>query len=185
MLRFDILMQYIGTEGPAPRSARGADRRGASAVFRRLVLRLGHKTLFGAVVRHFGARFDRVIYRATRGRFSPTATVAPVLLLTTTGRRTGRARTTPVMYIRAGENYVVSSEDVGQRRPAAWPLNLGANAAATVQLGGVKINCRARRLSDAEADIYWPRLLEIWPAHETYRQRSGTRHTFLLEPAAP
>jgi deazaflavin-dependent oxidoreductase (nitroreductase family) len=175
-------MQYIGAEATERQSARDTHRKGPLRAFRRLVLRLGHNRLFGVFVRRFGARFDRAIYRATRGKFSPTGTVAPVLLLTTTGRRTGRARTTPVMYIRDGENYVISSEDVGQSQPAAWPLNLDAHGAATVQVGSSAINCRARRLSDAEADIYWSGLLEIWPAHETYRQRSGTRHTFLLEP---
>jgi deazaflavin-dependent oxidoreductase (nitroreductase family) len=175
-------VEYIDSEVTAWQSARNSHRRGPLGAFRRFVLRLGHHPLFGAFVRRFGARFDRAMYRATGGRFSPTGTVAPVLLLTTMGRRTGRERTTPVMYIRDGENYVISSEDVGQSQPAAWPLNLDANATATVQLGGSKMNCRARRLSDAEADIYWPRLLEVWPAHETYRQRSGTRHTFRLEP---
>ena len=42
--------------------------------------------------------------------------------------------------------------------------------------------CRARLLDDEEADRYWPRLVEVWPAHETYRSRSGKRHTFVLEP---
>src|SRR5512132_4036074 len=49
-----------------------------------------------------------------------------VLLLTTTGRRTGRPRTTPVIYVRDGERLVVSCEHTGQLRPAAWPLNVKA-----------------------------------------------------------
>ena len=52
-----------------------------------------------------------------------------------------------------------------------------------MQLGSEVVRCRARLLDDAEADRYWPRLVEVWPAHETYRARSGKRHTFLLEPA--
>ena len=110
--------------------------------------------------------------------------VAPVLLLTTTGRRTGRARTTPVIFIREGGAFVVSSENFGQRRPAAWPLNLDAEPRATVQLGSETMPCVARRLSDAEADRYWDRLVEVWPAHATYLKRSGQRHTFMLTPDA-
>jgi deazaflavin-dependent oxidoreductase (nitroreductase family) len=108
--------------------------------------------------------------------------VAPVLLLTTTGRRTGRERTTPVIYIQDEQKFIVSSEDFGQQRPAAWPLNLDANPMASIQVGGRITTCRARRLSDQEADCYWPQLVEAWPAHATYRSRNGRRHTFVLEP---
>src|SRR6266542_2679206 len=69
------------------------------------------------------------------GRLVSTAGVAPTMLLTTTGRHSGRPRTTPVMYVRDGERFVISSENFGQRRPAAWPLNLAANPHATVQVG--------------------------------------------------
>jgi deazaflavin-dependent oxidoreductase (nitroreductase family) len=111
-----------------------------------------------------------------------TAGVAPLILLTTTGRRTGNPRTTPVMYIRDGDRFVVSSENFGQERAAAWPLNLLADPDVTVQLGAETVACRARLLDDEEADRYWPRLVEVWPAHETYRSRSGERKTFVLEP---
>ena len=97
-------------------------------------------------------------------------------------RRTGRVRTTPVMYIRDGDRFVVSSKNFGQERSAAWPLNLLADPRATVQIGARRMSCRARLLEDEEADRYWPQLVEVWPAHETYRGRSGERRTFLLEP---
>ena len=143
---------------------------------------LGHRRWFAAAGRRFGAPLDRALYRATRGRLSSTGSVAPLILLTTTGRRTGRARTTPVMYIRDGDRFVVSSENFGQERAAAWPLNLLADPRATVQIGAERVTCRARLLPDEEADRYWPQLVDVWPAHETYRSRSGERHTFLLEP---
>jgi deazaflavin-dependent oxidoreductase (nitroreductase family) len=104
------------------------------------------------------------------------------MLLTTTGRRSGRPRTTPVMYVRDGDRFVISSENFGQRRPAAWPGNLVADPRATVQAGRKVVHCHARLLDDAEADRYWPRLVELWPAHESYRARSGMRRTFVLEP---
>ena len=148
----------------------------------RILRWLGHRRWFAAAGRRFGAPLDRFLYRVTRGRVASTAGVAPVILLTTTGRRSGRKRTTPVMYIRDGERFVVSSENFGQERAAAWPLNLLADPQLTVQTGPDKVDCRARLLSDAEADQYWGRLVEVWPAHETYRARSGKRHTFVLEP---
>ena len=150
----------------------------------RILRWLGHRRWFAAAGRRFGAPLDRFLYRVTRGRLASTAGVAPVILLTTTGRRTGRKRTTPVMYIRDGDRFVVSSEDFGQERAAAWPLNLLADPRLTVQIGPETVDCRARLLSDEEADRYWTRLVEVWPAHETYRARSGKRHTFVLEPQA-
>jgi deazaflavin-dependent oxidoreductase (nitroreductase family) len=152
---------------------------------RRLFQRLGHRRWFGVMARAVGARFDRVLYRATRGRFTLTGSLLPVLLLTTTGRRTGRARTTPVLYVRDGDAFIVTSENYGQEKPAAWPLNLDAHPDAVVELDGRTIACRARRLGQVEADAWWPALLEVWPAHATYRERSGARHTFRLEPVAP
>ena len=148
----------------------------------RIMRSLGRRAWFAAAGRRFGAPLDRLLYRLTGGRVASTVGVVPTMLLTTTGRRTGRARTTPVMYVPDGERFVVSSESFGQRRPAAWPLNLTADPRATVQVGSEVHECRARRLDDAEADRYWPRLVAAWPAHEAYRARSGTRHMFVLEP---
>jgi deazaflavin-dependent oxidoreductase (nitroreductase family) len=152
------------------------------SAYRRLIRWLGHRRWFAAFAVRVGARLDRAIYRATRGRLSVTGSVAPVLLLTTRGRRTGRDRTTPVIYLRDGDSFVVSSEDFGQQeRRAAWPRNLEAHPRAKIQIESRVITCRARRLDDAEIARYWPRLVEAWPAHETYLRRSGRRHAFLLE----
>jgi deazaflavin-dependent oxidoreductase (nitroreductase family) len=150
----------------------------------RVIRWLGHRRWFAAAGRRYGARIDRVLYRLTRGRVTTTAGAAPVLLLTTTGRKSGSPRTTPVMYLRDGDRFIVTSENFGQQRPAAWPLNLAADPRATVQVGSDVVRCRARLLADDEADRYWPRLVEAWPAHETYLARSGSRHTFVLEPVA-
>jgi deazaflavin-dependent oxidoreductase (nitroreductase family) len=143
---------------------------------------LGRRAWFAAAGRRIGAPLDRFLYRVSGGRLASTVGVVPTMLLTTTGRRSGRRRTTPVMYLPDGDRFVVSSENFGQQRAAAWPLNLAADPHATVQVGSRQIACRARLLDDAEADRYWPRLVQAWPAHEAYRARSGTRHTFLLEP---
>lgn len=68
----------------------------------------------------------------------------------------------------------------------ATPRGLAAqpahDPAATVQAGSDVVPCRARLLDDTDADVYWPRLVEVWPAHESYLARSGERHTFVREP---
>jgi deazaflavin-dependent oxidoreductase (nitroreductase family) len=141
------------------------------------------KRWFAGVGRRFGSKLDRWLCRASRGKLTTLGRrAAPVLLLTTTGRRSRRGRTVPVMYIRDGTSFVISNENFGQRHPAAWPLNLDADPAAKVQVGAEIVSCSARRLSDGEADRYWPRLVQAWPAHATYRRRSGERHTFRLIP---
>jgi deazaflavin-dependent oxidoreductase (nitroreductase family) len=152
------------------------------SVVHRFIRWLGHRRWFAAAGRRFGTRIDRFLYRVTGGKVTTTAGAAPVLLLTTTGRRSGSPRTTPVMYLRDGDRFVVTCENFGQQRPAAWPLNLIADPHATVQVGTEVVRCRARLLADGEADRYWARLVEVWPAHETYLARSGSRHTFVLEP---
>ena len=151
-------------------------------VHHRVVRWLGHQRWFAASGRRFGARLDRALYRVTNGRIGTTAGAIPVLLLTTTGRRSGLQRTTPVMYLRDGDRFIVSSENFGEQNPAAWPLNLDACGNAEVQVGATTLRCRAHRLEEAEAERYWPQLVEAWPAHETYLSRSGQRHTFVLAP---
>jgi deazaflavin-dependent oxidoreductase (nitroreductase family) len=134
------------------------------------------------------APIDRRLYRATAGRLTVMglqgSVIPRTLLLTTTGRRSGRQRCTPVMFLRDGRRLVVTCENFGQARPAAWPLNLTANPHATVQLGGQSFPCRALPASDEQVSHYWPQFLEVWPAHGSYQQRSGVRHMFILEPTS-
>lgn len=152
-------------------------------IYRRMIHRLGHTRWAAAFGRRVGSRLDSRLYAATNGRLTTLGReTTPVLLLTTVGRRTGQARTTPVIFIREGKGFVISSEDFGQSRPAAWPLNLDAEPYATVKVGSATMTCVARRLDDAEVDRYWDRLVEAWPAHATYLRRSGQRHTFMLTP---
>ena len=154
-----------------------------SSAYRRLWHRVGHTRWFAIVLRGGLSRVDGWLYRASRGRVSVAgALLGPVILLTTTGRRSGRVRTTPVFALRDGERFVVTSEHTGQDRPAAWPRNLDADPAATVQHGAAVVACRARRASAEEIERYWPRQVAVWPAHATYLGRGRQRHMFVLEP---
>jgi deazaflavin-dependent oxidoreductase (nitroreductase family) len=154
-------------------------------LYRRLLKRLGQTRWFPFLARVVFTRVDRAMFRLTGGRLVPTRTVVPVLLLTTIGRRSGRTRTTPVIYVEEAGGFVVSSEDWGDsRRRSAWPLNLDANPEAHVQIGTRHFACQARRLDEEEAARVWPRLLEAWPAHSNYLARSGRRHVFFLGPQA-
>lgn len=151
--------------------------------YARILRWLGRQRWFAAIGR-WAAPLDRRLYRLTGGKLSltgPTGVAFSTLLLSTTGRRSGEIRTTPVMYLRDGERFVITSENFGQRRPASWPFNLEANPSATVQVGRRVIECEARKASEEETERYWPRFVEKWPAHESYLSRSGVRKMFVLE----
>jgi len=124
---------------------------------------------------------QRHLYRWTGGRISLTGP-APVLLLTATGRHTGRARTVPLFYIRDGHRLVICNVNPGFERPNPWTLNLHADPHARVQIGRDIITVRARTAADHELDRYWPKLTEIWPAYQIFYDKGGKRTLFILEP---
>ncbi len=146
---------------------------------------IGHKRWFAVAMRYFLSDVDREIYRLSGGRLALTGPpVLPVLLLTTTGRKTGRERTVPLTYLRDAEKLILTSENFGLERKAGWPKNLLANPEATVQIGRRVSRYRSRPASEEEVARYWPRFLKVWPALQTYLERSGERFVFVLEPAA-
>jgi deazaflavin-dependent oxidoreductase (nitroreductase family) len=146
---------------------------------------IGHKRWFAVAMRYALSKVDREIYRISGGRLALTGPpVLPILLLTTTGRKTGRKRTVPLTYLRDEAKLVLTSENFGLERKAGWPRNLLANPEATVRIGRQAARYRSRPAGEEEITRYWPRLLEVWPALQTYMERSGERFVFVLEPVA-
>ena len=148
----------------------------------RVLQRVGHLRPFTFVIRYAGSKVDRLLYRASRGRVTLAGPGLPTMLLTTRGRRTGKPRTVPVFYVRDGRNLVAASENFGLAAAASWPGNLRADPCVTIQVGSTSASYRARPATAAEVDRAMPRLLSIWPAHETYLQRTGNRYVFVFEP---
>jgi deazaflavin-dependent oxidoreductase (nitroreductase family) len=99
----------------------------------------------------------------------------PVLLLTTTGRRSGRERTTPVQYAEAGDQLVIVASNGGAPTPPAWYLNLLADPHVHVQRGGERLSLRAREATGPERERLWARLTAanrwLGPAEERARRR--------------
>jgi deazaflavin-dependent oxidoreductase (nitroreductase family) len=108
-----------------------------------------------------------------------------ILLLTTTGRKTGRSRTTPVFFLRNSDHLVVCNVKPGSERTNPWVLNLRANPIARVQIGSEVITCEARELHGAELDRYWPKLVALWPAYREHYRCSGERAVFMLDTRGP
>jgi len=132
-------------------------------------------------IRHLISPLQRWIYLSTGGKLG--TTISPgrnVLLLTTTGRRSGQARTTPVFYLLDGNSIVICNAHAGYERPNPWVINLRAHPRANLQIGQDIRPYQAREATDAEIQHLWPRLLELWPAYQTYYQQGGQRTIFIL-----
>lgn len=127
-----------------------------------------------AAIRAMG-RSHRAIYRLTRGRLLDRVAGMPVLLLTTTGRRSGRPRTTPLTYFHSGSDLVIVASNGGEDRPPAWWLNLCADPHATITRGTHTEQVIARAATEAEYEQLWPRITETNPGYAAYARRT-TRH---------
>lgn len=117
----------------------------------------------------------------TGGRVSLTGR-APVLLLTMTGRSTGKSRTVPLFYVTDGTRIVVCNVRPPSERPNPWPLNLRNDPAARIQLGRQRSRVMAREATTQELASYWPRLVRVWPAYAAFFEETGERSVFVLEP---
>jgi deazaflavin-dependent oxidoreductase (nitroreductase family) len=94
-------------------------------------------------------------------------------MLTTTGARTGRRRTSPVLAIRDGDGFIVIASNFGQPRHPAWYHNLRAEPHAWAEVAGRGRAVRARELHGAERDRCFARGVEIYPGFEHYVRRAG------------
>jgi deazaflavin-dependent oxidoreductase (nitroreductase family) len=139
--------------------------------------------LFSRTLRHL----DDAVTRVSRGRQSAPQLLAglPVLDLTTTGRRSGRPRTSHLISIPVGEDLAVLGTNFGQPATPAWVLNLEADPRATVTYRGRTLPVTARPATDAERAAVMERSRGIYGGYEKYQQRiSGRRvRVFVLEVA--
>lgn len=131
---------------------------------------------------------DKAVFRLTRGRRTATSVLTglPIVMLTTTGAKSGVKRTWPLVGFRDGEGrLVVIASNYGQANHPAWYHNLRANPEATVRVDGVETRVRARQAEGEERDRLWARGLEIYPGWASYEVRAAPRviQIFVLEPA--
>jgi F420H(2)-dependent quinone reductase len=130
----------------------------------------GSSGLQGAMLKVI-ATLHRLLYRCSGGRMGTTLRGDPVLLLTTTGRKSGQERTWPICYLRAGDEIVLVAS--GARCHPAWYLNLRANPRVSVQLGERTSTMVARCAEGAERSWLWERFVRRYPVCAAYQRKSG------------
>lgn len=120
----------------------------------------------------YGGALHRVLYRASRGRAGGRVWGLPVVLLTTTGRRSGKKRTVPLCSLRDGGDVVVIASYGGLDRPPAWWLNLEARPEADLRDGRERRTVTARTVSGEERARLWAELTARAPGYLDYERRT-------------
>jgi F420H(2)-dependent quinone reductase len=127
-----------------------------------------------------------VVYRTSRGRIAGRIGKLDVLLLTTTGRKTGKPRTVPLLYTETGAGYAVIASKGGAELDPAWCVNLRANPAALAELGGKRIRVKAREAEGDERDRLWRQMADGYHGYDNYQLKTSRQiPVFVLEPAGP
>ncbi len=111
-------------------------------------------------------------YRLTGGLFGGTVAGAPILLLTTTGRKSGKRRTAPLIYLEDGANMVVVASNGGNDRHPVWWLNLEKNPEAEVQIGNTSKRVRAEKADTEERGRLWPLVVGMYGGYQKYQNET-------------
>jgi deazaflavin-dependent oxidoreductase (nitroreductase family) len=119
----------------------------------------------------FGAEHVRV-YRETDGQRGYHWRGTTILLLTTTGARSGQSRTTPLIHRTDGDRWVVVASKGGAPAHPSWFVNLQADPDIEIQVEGERIPVRASTAEGPERDRLWSLMTEVWPAYDDYQAKT-------------
>jgi deazaflavin-dependent oxidoreductase (nitroreductase family) len=111
-------------------------------------------------------------YRETGGEVGYLWNGVPTLLLTSTGRRTGQARTSALIFARDGDDYLVVASKAGMPNHPVWYLNLQANPQAKIQVKADEFAVVARTASAEEKPRLWKIVTGVWPNYDVYQSRT-------------
>ena len=119
------------------------------------------------IIRFFSA-LNRGWYKLTGGRIGGKFHGAPLVLLTTTGRKTGKERTWPLLSIKQGDSYLFAASFGGHDEHPAWYLNLAANPDVSVQEGSTTVRGRARVATGAEREQLYQKFVDVYSTYGDY-----------------
>jgi deazaflavin-dependent oxidoreductase (nitroreductase family) len=125
------------------------------------------------------------VYRATGGKLFGRMGKSPILLLNTVGRKSGKKRTSPLLYVMDGEDFVIIASKGGAPSHPAWYLNLKGNPEATVEIGDREVRVRAREADSEEKARLWQKMVEMYPTYDDYQKKTEREIPLLvLHPAS-
>jgi deazaflavin-dependent oxidoreductase (nitroreductase family) len=112
------------------------------------------------------------VYRATGGRLLGRMGRSPILLLNTIGRKSGKKRATPLLYVVEDEDFVIIASKGGTPSHPAWYLNLKANPDATVEVGNRKLWVMAEEVDGEEKERLWKKMAQMYPTYDDYQKKT-------------
>jgi deazaflavin-dependent oxidoreductase (nitroreductase family) len=119
------------------------------------------------------ALLHKEVYRRTGGKVGAKAGKTTMMLLTTTGRRSGQPRTTPLNCMRDGDRFLAVASYGGDDRDPQWFKNLQANPEATIQVGADTIPVRASVATAEEKTVLWPKVVAAYKGYEGYQRKTS------------
>jgi F420H(2)-dependent quinone reductase len=120
------------------------------------------------------------VYRRSGGKVGGTMFGAPLLLLTTVGRKSGRSWTVPVMYQADGDRWVVIASNGGKATQPAWWLNLRSQPEASVQIGRETYPVTAVEAAGEERERLWRRMADMYKGYDGYARKTTRRIPVVL-----
>ncbi len=117
-------------------------------------------------------RLQVYFYRRSGGKRMNRVRGMPILILTTIGRKSGKHRVTPVMYIQDGDNYVVTASNNGAKENPGWFANMQADPKIKIEVDGTTKNVIARKANSEEKARLWPQLIQQAPFFEGYQKKT-------------
>jgi F420H(2)-dependent quinone reductase len=120
------------------------------------------------------------VYRATGGKLFGRMGKSPILLLNTVGRKSGKKRTSPLLYVMDGEDFVIIASKGGAPTHPAWYLNLRDNPDATVEIGDREVRVSAEEADPEEKARLWGRMVEIYPTYDDYQKETEREIPLLI-----
>jgi deazaflavin-dependent oxidoreductase (nitroreductase family) len=119
------------------------------------------------------SKVDPTLYKLSGGRFTSTGPLTiPQLTLITVGRKSGKERIVQLGYTEDGKDVLVVASNFGGESHPAWSHNLDSNPKAKIRLGVEEKQVAAKRLTDSEKAILWPKIEKTIPQMKSYVKRT-------------
>lgn len=117
------------------------------------------------------SKIHQFVYRISDGKIG-SYFGAPTLLLTTTGRKSGQSRTTPLYYVEDANQWAVVASNAGSEHHPAWFLNLQAMPSAKIQIREKQFDVQFRVANKEERDRLWSQFVDIFAGYQTYQNET-------------